>query len=108
MQSFIKSFLKSINKSFNRSFNKSFVFALITLVGLGAHAWVSTAPVEKEFSFKFQMKNEKYEYSQKAGSYEEAFEKAAQSCYRHFKGGRQISEDRGLDIIDVCANPRTI
>jgi len=78
------------------------------LLGLSApvHAWVSSEPSQKVYSFKFKMQNETFEVSQKSASYEEAFERAAKDCYRHFKGGRRLSEDRGLDIIDVCANPR--
>ncbi len=54
------------------------------------------------------MNSETYEYSLNASSYEEAFDKAAQSCFRHFKQGRRVSQDQGLDIIDVCANPRSL
>ena len=60
----------------------------------------------KPYDFKFKMKSEVYEYSTAADSYESAFEKAAQACFNHFKGGRRVSQDVGLDIIDVCANPK--
>lgn len=81
-------------------------FLLTLAVSAQALAWISSEPTEKVYSFKFKMKGETYEYAQKSGSYEDAFEKAAKDCYKHFKGGRHISEDQGLDIIDVCANPR--
>ncbi|MEZ0392413.1 MAG: hypothetical protein ACAH59_09370 [Pseudobdellovibrionaceae bacterium] len=82
---------------------------LVLILGLSiqAKAWVSHDASEKLYSFKYRMQNETFEVSQKSGSYEEAFERAAKACYRHFKAGRRLSEDRGLDIIDVCANPRT-
>lgn len=83
------------------------VIVLVMGLSLQAQAWVSNDPSQKVYNFKFKMQNETYEYSQKSASYEEAFEKAAKACYRHFKGGRRLSEDRGLDIIDACANPRT-
>jgi hypothetical protein len=88
---------------------KQFVLTLTLAIGLTlqAQAWVSNEPMQKVYTFKFKMQNEIYEVSQQSGSYEEAYERAAKDCYRHFRGGRQISEDRGLDIIDVCANPRT-
>ena len=54
------------------------------------------------------MNNESYEYTQKAKTYEDAYSKAAQACFTHFKAGRRVSEDQGLDIIDICANPRKI
>lgn len=72
-----------------------------------AKAYVSTEPMTKLYSFKFKMSQETFEYTQKSPSYEEAFEKAAQACFSHFKNGRRISEDLGLDIIDACANPRS-
>lgn len=72
-----------------------------------SYAWVASAPIEKTYAFKFKMNQETYEYTASSTSYEDAYEKAAKSCYQHFKGGRRISEDTGLDIIDVCANPRS-
>lgn len=82
-------------------------FFLALGLSLQASAWVSSAPTEKLYSFKFKMKGEAFEVSQSSGSYEEAFERAAKACYQHYKDGRHLSEDQGLDIIDVCANPRT-
>ena len=84
-----------------------FIAIGLSLLSFSAKAWVATAPIEKTYVFKFKMNKETYEYSLSSQSYEDAFEKAAQSCYQHFKGGRHISEERGLDIIDVCANPRS-
>lgn len=74
---------------------------------LSAKAWVSHDEAMKPYTFKFKFENQVFEYSQKSTSFEEAFDKAAQACYKHFKAGRRLSEDRGLDIIDVCANPRS-
>lgn len=83
------------------------IILFICFLALPTLAWVSTAPIEKNYSFKFKLNTQTYEYSAKSSSYEDAFEKAAQSCYKHFKGSRSISEDQGLEIIDVCANPRS-
>lgn len=83
------------------------VVAMVLGLTVQAFAWVSNSPTEKIYNFKFKMQNETFEVSHTSGSYEEAFERAAKACYKHFKGGRRLSEDRGLDIIDVCANPRT-
>lgn len=78
------------------------------LVSTQTLAWVSTQPSEQEFKFKFTLQKEKYEYTTSANTYEQAYERAAQACFNHFKAGRRVSEDQGLDIIDVCANPRSI
>ncbi len=84
------------------------LIAAITVV-FSTIAFAAPQPPEAQlYKFKFRMKSELYEYSQKTTSYEEAFERAAKSCYQHFKDGRKLTEDQGLDIIDVCANPRTI
>ena len=73
-----------------------------------ANAWVANEPTEKIYAFKFHLQGDTFEYKQNAGSYEDAFSHAADSCFKHYKGGRKLSEDRGLDIIDVCANPRSL
>lgn len=88
---------------------KAIISILMTiLVGSTATAWVSTQPSQKEYRFKFEMNKEVYQYSMKANTYEDAYEKAAQACFTHYKAGRHLSEERGIDIIDVCANPRSI
>src|SRR6187399_580617 len=88
---------------------KVLIAAVLVTFGLSfqANAWISSEPMAKLYTFKFKMAKETFEYEQKAPSYEDAFDKAAQACYKHFKGGRRLSEDTGLDIIDVCANPRS-
>ena len=61
----------------------------------------------KEFQFTGQYKCEWFETKTKADDKPTAFEVAATSCFQHFKAGRVLSENEGLDIIDVCANLRT-
>ncbi len=86
---------------------KMLLVSLTILMSFAAQAWVSTETSEKIYSFKFKLQGQIYEYSQKSTTYEDAYEQAAKSCYQHYKGGRPLNEERGLDIIDVCANPRT-
>lgn len=86
---------------------KYLILATLLTASVQASAWISQDPTEKVYSFKFTLKGHIYQYQQKSQSYEDAFEKAAQACYQHYKGGKRLSEDQGLDIIDVCANPRT-
>ena len=87
---------------------KKVILTVLMLASQSSLGWISTSAAEKVYDFKFKLKGETFEYSQKADTYEDAFERAAQACYRHYKAGRRISEDQGLDIIDVCANPRSI
>lgn len=83
------------------------IAASFILGSLQSHAWISKEETTKLYNFKFKMVDTTFEYSQKSASYEEAFGKAAKACYRHFKNGKALTEDQGLDIIDVCANPRS-
>ncbi|MBO9667168.1 MAG: hypothetical protein J7501_10185 [Bdellovibrio sp.] len=70
-------------------------------------AWVSHDAVAKEYTFKYKLSGQSLEIKKQAGSYEEAYEMAAQQCFSFYKGAGKVSENRGLDIIDVCANPRS-
>ncbi len=81
--------------------------AFTTMISSSSFGWVETAPTQKLYSFKFKHKAITFEFSRTAPSYEEAYESAAQACFTHYKGNRRIAESEGLDIIDVCANPRS-
>jgi hypothetical protein len=94
---------------------KSVLFVLIALFSVQSLAWVSTGTPEKKHKFVYRMKTETFEFASTAPSYEDAFEKAASACYNHFRDNiksqtrqQRLNEDQGLDIIDVCANPRSI
>lgn len=83
------------------------LLAFTTLFTSTSFAWIEKAPQQKSYSFKFKLKSDNFDYSRTAASYEEAYEAAAQACFNHFKGQGRLSEEKGLDIIDVCANPRS-
>jgi hypothetical protein len=97
-----------IKESKEVTMKKYTILFTVLLFASGAMAFVSTTPGSKEYRFKFSLKAQSYENVQKAGSWDEAFERAAQACFSHFKGGRKVAEEQGLDIIDACANPRSI
>jgi len=86
---------------------KTLVLTLLMAITSTSFGWIEKAPQQKAYDFKFKLKAETYTYTRTAANYEEAYESAAQACFKHFKGGRHVSEDEGLDIIDVCANPRS-
>jgi hypothetical protein len=81
--------------------------ALILSFSLSAIASPQPNSEAQVYSFKFRLKGENFEFSHKSTSYEKAYEVAAKACYRHYKAGQRLTEDQGLDIIDVCANPRS-
>ena len=96
-------------KNFNR-FQNSVRYMLSIFIGLlitfNASAAVKVNEPQ-EYRFKFILKGDVYQYQQKSASYEEAFERAAKACFNHYKAGKKLVEDVGLDIIDACANPRS-
>lgn len=86
---------------------KNLLIAAVLMVQSSAFAWVNTEPTLKDYKFKYKLSGQTLEISKQAGSYEEAFKQAAQQCFQFYKGEQNVSQDRGLDIIDVCANPRS-
>ena len=86
---------------------KNFIFIAILAMSCTSFAWVETTPQQKEYTFKYNLSGQTLEIKRAAPSYEDALEFAAQKCFNHYKGPQRVSEDRGLDIIDVCANPRS-
>ena len=90
------------------------ILLALSAIGSSSFAWVSTPTATKEYSIKFTLKDELsktdkiWQTKETAPSYEEAFEKAAMACYRYYRNGQRLTEERGLDIIDTCANPRSI
>ena len=86
---------------------KTIIALLIFAFGSSSFAWTATAPQTREYVFKYSLSGKTLEIRKPASSYEDAFEQAAQQCFKFYKGSGKLSEDRGLDIIDVCANPRS-
>lgn len=86
---------------------KKFLIIQLFLLSLTPNLVFASERYNKEYTFKFNLAGESLEIKRTALSYEEAFEQAAQQCFNHYKGAGSVSENRGLDIIDVCANPRT-
>jgi len=81
---------------------------LVMVLSLQAQASFMNNDGGQAFKFKFsQFQGEVYEYEIKANSKDDAYQKAAQACFDHFKAGRHVSMDFGQDIIDVCVNPRS-
>lgn len=68
---------------------------------------LSSADLES-FKFQFKYASESLVLETKAKNFEEALPRLAQVCFDHFKKNVKLTESTGLDIIDVCANPRRI
>lgn len=90
--------------------NKLYILALVLVLGVQSFAATSHTEVKPQtYVFKFSYKGEKLEVRRQVATYDQAFEQAAQTCFNHFKRNHEgkLTEDQGLDIIDVCANPRS-
>lgn len=59
------------------------------------------------FDFKYSFEGERLSISQEAPDYNSALTEAAKSCFSHFKAKTQSNQQKGIDLIDVCANPRS-
>jgi hypothetical protein len=67
--------------------------------------------VNREFTFKYQLKDAAFDIKIQANNKSEAYELAAQECFNHLTGARglakvKLSEEKTLDIVDTCANPK--
>jgi hypothetical protein len=86
---------------------KQILTLLIFSFCCNSFAWTSHNQPGKDYVFKFKMADQTLELKEQAISYEDAYEKAAKQCFQYFKGTAKVSENVGLSIIDVCANPRS-
>lgn len=65
------------------------------------------ASSEREFKFVFKSPHaSSFEIKKQASNQEIAFKLAAKECFKQLTGDKYPGEERGLDIIDICANPK--
>jgi hypothetical protein len=64
-------------------------------------------PQQQSFKFEYKpLHGDTFTYEISSMDHDEAFKKAADACFNHFKQGRHVSMDEGQDIIDICVNPK--
>ncbi len=80
------------------------IFLLAVLI-TGINAFSAPQP-QSERVFNFKFKSIAKPISKKATTKEDAFRLAAKECFTQLTGGRYPGEEKGLDIIDICANPK--
>ncbi len=72
-----------------------------------ANAKVQPTESAKSYSFQFKAPQVKvFSITQRANSREVAFKLAATECFRKLTGDKYPGEEKGLEIIDICANPK--
>ena len=82
---------------------KTITLTLAFLISTSAFAsTLEDAP--KTYSFAF--KTIKEPIRAVASTKDAAFKLAAKLCFKHLTGGKYPGEEKGLDIIDICANPK--
>ena len=81
--------------------------SLFTAIIVTVVASVSMASV-KTYTFSYKTpKSQPLQIKMSAKSYEEAFKAAAKDCFKKLTQGVYPGEEKGLDIIDICANPKS-
>jgi len=95
----------STSKFLKSELNDKISFKKITI--RNKYRTPASAPTAKDYKFSFKYKGESIVLKSKSANFEEAFEKAAKECFHRYRANRHLTEDEGLDIIDVCANPKS-
>lgn len=77
------------------------------IISLFVASAAMAAPLNKSYSFQFQSSKVKpFAITQKAVSKEEAYKLAAKECFKKLTHNVYPGEQKGLEIIDICANPK--
>lgn len=67
----------------------------------------ASASAKKSFLFTYKDLSKKpFQIKKEASNYEEAYKSASRECYQQLTQGKYPGEEKGLDIIDICANPK--
>ena len=82
-------------------------FAVPCLSFASTNSGSQTSLQTQVYHFDFRpFHGETYSFETKNSDHDEAYRKAADACFNHFKQGRHISMEEGQDIIDICVNPK--
>ena len=84
---------------------KTSIIMSVLFVVCGAGAKTTEAAISYSFQFKAPQAKV-FSITQKASSKEVAFKLAATECFRKLTGDKYPGEEKGLEIIDICANPK--
>ncbi len=83
------------------------LFLSIFLTAVIGYTATAPVPAAKSYSFQFKAPKAKpFSITQTAPSKELAFKSAATECFKKLTGNKYPGEEKGLEIIDICANPK--
>ncbi|MES2803081.1 MAG: hypothetical protein V4654_11355 [Bdellovibrionota bacterium] len=74
-------------------------FALVTILGSTVMA------ASKDWTFTYRAKDS-FTLTLQAETKQEAFKVASKACFQKLTNGEYPGEEKGLDYIDICANPK--
>ncbi len=78
----------------------------LTVFFTGTLAFSANAAKPYNFQFNKASKLKVFSITQTASSKEEAYKLAAKECFKMLTGNKYPGEEKGLEIIDICANPK--
>ncbi|AGH95565.1 hypothetical protein [Pseudobdellovibrio exovorus] len=82
----------------------------ITVLFTGLISWGATetsATSAKSYNFQYKLPQSKtLTITQAAPNQEEAYKLAARECFKKLTQNQYPGEQQGLEIIDICANPK--
>ena len=80
---------------------------ILFLILLSSSAFAQSAVDQKHVHFQYTVDGKTFYFTSSDGNYYKALEEGGGRCYHFFtKDVVASSEERKLEIIDVCANPR--
>lgn len=79
----------------------------ITVLFTGLISWGATGASGKSYNFQYKLPQAKtLTITQAAANQEEAYKLAARECFKKLTQNQYPGEQQGLEIIDICANPK--
>ena len=78
---------------------------ILTLLGC-FNVFAATQQDIKSYKFVYQLDKQIFEVKKSAANKDIAFKLAAKECFQQLTAGKYPGEERGMDIIDICANPK--
>lgn len=79
----------------------------ITVLFTGLISWGAQTTAAKSFNFQYKLPQSKtLTITQQGPNQEVAFKLAARECFKQLTHNKYPGEQQGLEIIDICANPK--